>query len=72
MKLTYWVAVCLDDADAYSIRTRTKRECVARVAGQRGFAAPKRVTVEYDNAFDLLTQTTAESRLWWEYAEKSE
>lgn len=26
-KLTYWVAPCLDDCEAYNIRTKTKKEC---------------------------------------------
>jgi hypothetical protein len=30
VKLTYWLSQTLDDSDCYSIRERTKKECLAR------------------------------------------
>jgi hypothetical protein len=32
MRLAYWYAPCLNDSDAYSIRTKTKREALAELA----------------------------------------
>jgi len=72
-KLTYWIARCNDDSDAYSIRTRTKKACEAeyqfRMKDRRGNAydRPIKVTVEYSNAFDLMEQCMNESRGCWEY-----
>jgi hypothetical protein len=68
MKLTYWIADCLDDSDVYSIRERTKKECAARrqVLGEQGYGKPRKVTVEYSDGFDLLNQCTCEGRQYWE------
>lgn len=72
MKLTYWKAQCMDDDDAYSIRTKTLRECKARVqedreqmqaagfGGRPRFSAPEKVVIEYADAFDLMRQLTGE------------
>ncbi len=79
MKLTYWYSRCPTDSDAYSARCRTRREAVeyikqtggrilpkGYVAGSNGWHAPIKVTVEYDNALDLVQQCTGEGRLGWE------
>lgn len=70
-KLNYWVAECLTDSRVYSIRARTKRDCLAGLAkagcGPDGepvgdqqyrnrYTSPHKVTVEYDDAFDLMFQ----------------
>ena len=66
--LTYWVAKCLDDSDAYSIRRPTRKACrAAREAqGEEKFAEPKKVVVEYDNSMDLVQQCLGEGRAYWE------
>jgi len=59
MKLTYWVATCLNDHPCYSIRKKTKKEVVAEIAAHYNpadYSEPKKVTVEYDDAFDLMSQ----------------
>lgn len=74
MKLTYWVAECLNDANCYSIRTKTKRVCLRLVTesrkGSRGcspeYAPPRRVTIEYADAFDLMRECSMEGAFWWE------
>lgn len=65
MNLTYWICDCLDDHKCYSIRTRTKREAVARrEGGEYGsadrFDAPRKITITYADAFDLVTQALGE------------
>lgn len=55
MKLTYWVAPCLDDSPVYSIRSKTKRACaVRRLVDEGTYGEPQKVTLEYRDAFDLL------------------
>jgi hypothetical protein len=59
MKLTYWVANCLNDHWCYSIRKKTKKEVVAEIAAYykpENYSQPKKVTIEYDDAFDLMAQ----------------
>lgn len=64
MTLTYWVADALKDSRAYSIRCRTRRECRAVVAAQgeyaKGYDAPRKVTVTYKDAFDLVNRALGE------------
>lgn len=69
MKLSYWVAPCLGDHMCYSIRAKTKKECVALVqetGSPESFGKPKRVEVEYDNALDLITLSLGEGGGYWE------
>ena len=74
-KLTYWVAPHLTDSDCYSIRAKTRRECKARREAAGGdqrdidlcYGKPKKVTVEFEDAFDLLEMCLSEGRNWWEY-----
>jgi hypothetical protein len=57
MKLIYWIAVRLDDRRCYSIRERTRDACAKarRESGvPRSYATPKKVVVEYEDAFDLV------------------
>jgi hypothetical protein len=63
-QLTYWYCQCLDDADAYSIVTKTKKEAIARLA-ERGdgadcYAPPEKRTIDYRDAFDLFYWATSE------------
>jgi hypothetical protein len=60
--LTWWYAECLDDADAYSIVAKTKKDAVAQ-RNERGadrFAEPVRKTFVYKDAFDLFEYATGE------------
>lgn len=68
MKLTYWVAECLNDSKHYNIRKRTKKEVMQTLEGYNpgDYSPPRKVTVEYDDGFDLLTQCTYEGWGWWE------
>jgi hypothetical protein len=68
MKLTYWYAQCLDDSEAYSVREKTKKAAVQKVADNphTAFGPVTKVTVEYDNAFDLMEQCMGEGRGYWE------
>jgi hypothetical protein len=68
MKLTYWYAERLDDSNVYSVRARTRREAKAHIAeyDHADYGPIVKVTVEYDNAFDLMAQCTGEGGLWQE------
>ena len=72
MKLTYWYAQCLTDSDVYSIRERTKKEAKAKMASltpqqaEDHFAPLKKVTIEYDDGFELMWQCAGENRFYWE------
>ncbi len=66
MKLTYWYCEHLTDSNCYSVRTKTRREALAITAkyyAPGDVAAPVKVTIEYDNALDLLTQCVGEGGL---------
>ena len=69
MKLTYWIAECLNDSSAYNIRCTTKREVKERLADHYdpdGYGPVRKVTVEYNNAFDLMQVCLGEGRGYWE------
>lgn len=74
MKLTYWYAECLTDSDCYSVRERTKKAAKAQVAELTGsgqgwsteYGAVKKVTVEYDDGFELMWRCVSEGRFHWE------
>ena len=60
----YWVAECEDDSSVYSLRARTRRECVAlRDATTGRYCKVHKVTVEYFDAFDLVRQCMGEGRI---------
>ncbi len=69
MKLTYWYGEMLDDSNVYSIRTKTKREAIAlkKEYGHNRYGPIVKVTVEYANAFELMTACMGEGGLWQEY-----
>jgi hypothetical protein len=60
--LTYWYCECLDDADAYSIVTKTKKEAITtRISyGVGRWAPPVKKTLNYRDAFDLFEWATGE------------
>jgi hypothetical protein len=76
MRLTYWIAVCLNDSEVYNIRKKTKREVVETLnqhyQGGVGYGKPRKVTVEYEDNFDLMEQCMAEGRGYWESLSESE
>lgn len=69
MKLTYWVARHTSDSDAYNIRTKTRREAMDRIAdhwNDEDYEQPVKVTIEYEDGFDLMNQCMNEGRGYWE------
>jgi hypothetical protein len=74
MKLSYWYAPCVSDANCYSIRAKTKREakrlkadhdeCCDMSSDKMGDVV--KITVEYADAFDLLTICQSEGGIWEE------
>lgn len=73
MKLTYWHIQHQTDADCYSIRAKTKREALRQAKehwNDTDYALDtvKKVTVEYADSFDLLTECLSEGGPYWEYA----
>lgn len=73
MKLTYWTIPHTNDSAAYNIRAKTKREALDQAANHWNDhdydpSRVTKVTVEYDNAFDLLQQCLGEGGAWWEPA----
>ncbi len=69
MRLTYWYARCLDDADAYSIRERTKKAAVKAKAERHdpeAYGPVIKVTAEYTDAFDLMSLCSGEDHHHWE------
>jgi hypothetical protein len=64
MKLRYWVCRCLDDSEAYNIRSKTKKEAKARreEAGPERFSAPYKVELEYKDGFDLADSLLGEGK----------
>ena len=68
MKLTYWYSQCPNDSDVYSVRARTKKQAILDIAQmeQPGWPAPKKVTVQYHDAFSFLQECSSEGHHWWE------
>ena len=69
MKLSYWYAECLNDSDVYAVRERTKRDAVAEVKDKHdpeNYGPVLKVTIEYPDAFGLMSDCTYEDRLYWE------
>jgi hypothetical protein len=72
-KLTYWVAICKNDSEHYSLRTKTLREMKKLFVSNGGiysdgdFEKPKKVTVEFEDTFDLMSQCTCEGWGYWEH-----
>lgn len=71
-KLTYWVAKAIGDSDVYSMRAKTKKECLAAIAASGNeigtdYEKPVKVTVEFKDTFDLLNDCLSEGRCYWEY-----
>ncbi len=71
MKLVYWISEIDDDDKCYNIRGKTKKSVVDQLESLHGqderFSKPRRVTVEYANAMDLVRQCLGEVGAQWEY-----
>lgn len=61
-KLTYWIADCLTDESAYSIRAATRRECMAQrqKRGVASYGLPRKVVVQYRDTLHLLDKCLGE------------
>jgi hypothetical protein len=74
MKLTYWYSRNPNDSDCYSIRETTKREAQNKVDKHNAetpewgdkWEPAKKVSVDYRDAFQLMTQCTQEDHHHWE------
>ncbi len=76
MKLNYWKAKRLDDADCYSIRTKTRKEGLEAIEWCKenwsdtpspsgvDFSKPYKVEIEYDSGFDLMRRSQEEGGLY--------
>lgn len=66
-RCSYWVCCNQEHGSSYSIRALTRRECL-RLAELEGegpgkwdeYEAPVKVTIEYQDAFDLVSQILGE------------
>jgi hypothetical protein len=65
--LTYWIAEVKDDNSCYNIRGRRKKDIVNnQFYDPRYYETPRKVTVEYDDAFDLVKQCLQAGGAHWE------
>ena len=65
MKLTYWVAPIETDSPCYNIRQPTRKAVNAILAEmtpemRADYGKPRKVVVEYNNAFDLVDRALGE------------
>jgi hypothetical protein len=60
MKLTVWIAPQDQDRTCYNIVARTKQDALAQIAANQStrYEAPKKVVIEYRDAFDLFERVT--------------
>ena len=71
MKLTYWIATCMDDSQAYSIRRKTKKAVVEALESyddkdKLSYSPPHKVQIEYKDSFELMTECMDEGSGHWE------
>ena len=61
--LTYWICERLDDSTTYSIRAKTKKEAIQKRDEAFGsYDEPRKVTIQYKDAFDLMYSCLSEYR----------
>jgi hypothetical protein len=64
MTLAYWIADNLVDSPCYSIRARTREICAERKRAEgeyaKNYASPRKIVVEYRDAFDLVAKALGE------------
>jgi hypothetical protein len=74
MTLVYWVAHCLTDSPAYSIRAKTRKECYEKLhngnVDLKNYSEPRKITVEYASGFDLVEQCLGEGGLYEETTDR--
>ena len=61
--LTVWIAVQHDDADCYNVIGRTRKAVLAELCARpdsKRFDEPKKVVIQYKDAFDLFSWLTSE------------
>lgn len=66
-KFTYWVCRQERDAECYNIRARTKKEALKQRAEQwrpHEFSPPFKVTVCFEDIFDLVDQAMGEGTIY--------
>jgi len=70
MKLTYWIAKQENDHTCYDVRAKTRKECsrlVSELHNAKYYGKPEKVTVEYEDAFDLMIECRGhEDSGYWE------
>lgn len=65
--LIYWVAPCNCDTQAYAIRAKTEKQVkydVKHSDTPEAYDAPRKVTVKYSDALDLLCQCMGEGSIY--------
>jgi hypothetical protein len=64
VKLTYWIADHLHDHPCYSIRGRRRKDVKEQLVSggydRADFGKPRKVAIEYKDAFDLMNQLMQE------------
>jgi len=62
MKLTVWIAEQESDSPCYNIVARTRKDALAQIEKHsfRDYSAPKKVVIEYKDAFELFDLLTSE------------
>ena len=61
--LTVWIAVQHDDADCYNVIGRTRKSVLEQLKNRfdsNRYDAPKKVVIQYADAFDLFSWVTSE------------
>lgn len=66
MKLIYWTAENLNDSKCYSIREKTRKAVIAKLAENitTEYGPVRKVIIEYADAFDLMKECTGEGGLY--------
>jgi hypothetical protein len=61
-KLTFWIAEQHEDSDCYNLVARTRKALLVMMSERPHvrYDAPKKVVVEYKDAFDLFDWVTSE------------
>lgn len=62
-KLTVWIAEQNSDSQCYNIVAKTRKSALEQIAERDWvrFAQPKKVVIEYKDAFDLFEYLTSEA-----------
>lgn len=64
MKLTVWIATQSADSQCYNVVARTKKAALEQIANSyrpSEYSAPKKIVIEYKDAFDLFEYVTGEA-----------